>query len=68
MYKVWFDQLLVTGQVSHYTGNDGVSVYGISIFLVIDLPVDLPIEICIFSIYGTIPGGSTREQIIYTQC
>ena len=34
----------------------GASVCGISSFLeVIDLPVDLPIEICIFNIYGTPP-------------
>ena len=34
MYNVWFDQLLVTGKVSLYTGEGGANVCRISGLLV----------------------------------
>ena len=34
MYNVWFDQLLVTGQVSLCTSDGGANVWGTSIHLV----------------------------------
>ena len=35
MYNIWFDQLLVTGQVSLCTNDDGANVCGTSSCLVI---------------------------------
>ena len=34
MYNIWFDQLLVTGQVSLYTSDGGANVCGTSSYLV----------------------------------
>ena len=55
------DQLLVTGQVNHYTSDGGASVYSIASYLVVRVGHKLVkpwllTENCVFSVLGYYSG------------